>query len=81
MEARTIIMKVIAVILFAAIFPTAMTTVFAVNTSAWMVWSETANSTPPYAGWVRNNLAITLWNLTGWIILIFGGVMIFISER
>lgn len=75
MEAKSIVMKTIAVIIFAAIFPTAMTTMFGVNTALW-------NQTDPTTGVVsRNTLAITLWNLTGWIILIFGGVMIFISER
>ena len=75
MEVKSIIMKSIAVIIFAALFPTALSTMFAVDTTKWVYYPDGNLSNP-----VPNNIAISLWNLTGWIILIFGGVMVFMSE-
>ena len=73
-ETKSIIYKAIGVIIFAALFPTALSTIFAVNVSTWKKY-DTSTGTM-----VQDTLAITLWNLIPWMIIIFGGIMVFISE-
>lgn len=74
-EAKVIIYKAIGVIIFAALFPTALGTMFSVNVSSWKKYD------PSTGTMVQDTLAITLWNLIPWVIIIFGGVLVFLSER
>jgi uncharacterized BrkB/YihY/UPF0761 family membrane protein len=70
-----IIYMALGIIIFAALFPTALTQLFAVNVSSWKHYDTTTGTM------TQDTLAITLWNLIPWMVIIFGGLLIWIAKR
>lgn len=70
-----IIGMVIAIFVFFAVFPSALASFFAVRVDCWTHYNPT---TEVYEADVT---AITLWNLLPYIIIVFGGIMLFIRYK